>query len=39
MAFVRHPMPDRLTIACNGELDEWLFRYRPLTLVPVDAGC
>jgi hypothetical protein len=24
----------RLTIACNGELDEWLSRYQPLTLVP-----
>jgi hypothetical protein len=29
----------RLTIACNGELDERLSRYQPLTLVPVDAGC
>jgi hypothetical protein len=28
----------RLTIAFNGELDEWLFHYLLLTLVPVDAG-
>jgi hypothetical protein len=29
----------RLTCACNGELDDWLIRYQPLALVPVDAGC
>jgi hypothetical protein len=29
----------RLTIACNGELDDWYSRHRSLTLVPVDAGC
>jgi hypothetical protein len=29
----------RLTIACNGELDDTFSGLRPLTLVPVDAGC
>jgi hypothetical protein len=29
----------RLTLACNGELDDQLTGHRTLTLAPVDAGC